>query len=67
MERLFKDLNIVDNPDKQDEKEPILTSFDYIDVRVSAIHHTDTVGVAVACLSRPRAIDVKDILHLYKH
>jgi hypothetical protein len=58
---------IVDNPDNQDVRLPILTFFDYIDVRVSAIHHTDTVGVAVACLSRPRAIDVKDILHLYKH
>jgi hypothetical protein len=58
---------IVDNPDNQDVRLPILTFFDYIDVRVSAIHHTDTVGVAVACLSRQRAIDVKDILHLYKH
>jgi hypothetical protein len=67
MERLFKDLKIVDNPDKQDEKEPILTSFDYIYVRVSAIHHADTVSFAVDCLSRPIAINVKDILHLYKH
>ena len=58
---------IVDNPDNQDVRLPILTFFDYIDVRVSAIHHTYTVGVAISCLSRPRAIDVKDILHLYKH
>ena len=58
---------IVDNPDNQDVRLPILTFFDYIYVRVSAIHHTDAVGVAISCLSRPRAIDVKDILHLYKH
>jgi len=58
---------IVDNPDNHDVRLPILTFCDYIDVRVSAIHHTDTVSVAISCSSRTRAIDVKDILHLYKH
>ena len=57
---------IVDNPDNQDVRLPILTFFDYIDDRVT-IHHTDTVSVAISCSSRTRAIDVKDILHLYKH
>ena len=42
---------IVDNPGNQDVRLPILTFFDYIDVRVTS-HHTDTVSVAISCSSR---------------
>jgi hypothetical protein len=42
-----------------------LTFFNYI-VATITTHHTDTVSVAIACSSRPIAIDVKDILRLFK-
>ena len=43
-----KSTKIVDNPGNQDVRLPILTFFDYIDVRVTS-HHTDTVSVAISC------------------
>jgi hypothetical protein len=49
----------------QDIKLQPLTFFNYIDVTIT-IHHTDTVSVAIACSSRPIAIDANDILQLFE-